>query len=171
MSEAKTCQHIFAPYCEGRITMEVGYGGFKTVPWAWAFDLPQPYTSVGGDPQQLRGDCRRFPMLSDGGIGAIIQNHCYEDFTYEELVPMLNEVWRVLEPGGLFLNNMPYQDRFEAHCAKTGQGLNAAHQNSDFSLENFKSKVVAKSGPWEIEFEEPNHGPYSFLLILRKPLP
>jgi len=38
----------------------------------------------------------------------------------------------------------------------------------DFSLENWNKRVLPATGPWNVIFEEPNHGPYSFLQVIRK---
>ena len=83
-SETSKSKDILAPYCTG-IGMDVGYGGEKVVPTAWAFDLPNPYTCVGEERQQLRGDCRKFPFLCDYALDYIYSSHVLEDFTYGEL--------------------------------------------------------------------------------------
>lgn len=167
VSETSLSRSILAPYCDG-IGMDVGYGGDRVVPHAWAFDMVQPYTKVGQDRQQLRGDCRRFPFLCDGALDWIYQSHLLEDFTYEDLVPIIKEWRRVLKPGGLLITNCPDQQKFLAHCAKTGQGINMAHKEATFSLATFNAKVLAPSGSWETVFEDPNHGPYSWLQVVRK---
>jgi predicted SAM-dependent methyltransferase len=166
-SETDTSRDLLAPYCVG-IGMDVGYGGNKVVPEAWAFDLPQPYTSVGDDRQQLRGDCRSFPFLCDNALDYIYSSHVLEDFTYSDLVSIVGEWRRVLKPGGVMVTNCPDQQRFLAHCSATGQGINEAHKEPDFSLQNFKSRVLAFTGEWEVTFEQDFFGNYSWLLVVRK---
>src|SRR5690348_13347447 len=135
VSETDTCREIIAPYCTG-IGMDVGYGGSKIVPSAWAFDMPRPYTNVGHDRQQLKGDCRDFSFLCAGALDYIFSSHLLEDFSYFELNQIIPEWRRVLRDGGLFITNCPDQQRFVRHCALTGQGLNMAHKEADFSLDS-----------------------------------
>ncbi len=168
VSETSTARHILAKYCEGK-GMDCGYGGDLIAPHAWAFDLaPGPYTNVGNDRQQLRGDCRRFPFLCDGALDFIHSSHLLEDFTYADLVPIMKEWRRVLKVGGVIVTNCPSQQKFLAHCAATGQGVNLAHKEASFSLDTFTVNVLSKTGPWETVFEEPAHGPYSWLQVIRK---
>lgn len=167
VSETDTARHILAPYCKG-VGLDMGFGGSAITPEAITFDMPQAYTSVGKDRQILRGDCRRLPFVCDGSLDWIHSSHLLEDFTYQDLVPILKEWRRCLKPGGLLLTNCPNQSKFLAHCQKSGQGVNLAHKEATFSLETFISEVLNKTGPWKEVFREPNHGPYSFLYICSK---
>jgi ubiquinone/menaquinone biosynthesis C-methylase UbiE len=166
-SETSKSRHLLAPYCVG-IGMDVGYGGEKIVDTAWAFDMPQPYTSVGSHRQQLRGDCRSFPFICDNALDYIYSSHVLEDFTYEELVPIINEWRRVLKPEGLIITNCPDQQRFLAHCAATGQGTNDAHKEADFSLTTFNNNVISQTGPWKTIYEHDEFQEYSWLQVIKK---
>jgi ubiquinone/menaquinone biosynthesis C-methylase UbiE len=166
-SETSKSRHLLAPYCVG-IGMDVGYGGEKIVDTAWAFDMPQPYTSVGSHRQQLRGDCRSFPFICDNALDYIYSSHVLEDFTYEELVPIINEWRRVLKPEGLIITNCPDQQRFLAHCAATGQGTNDAHKEADFSLNTFNNNVLSQTGPWKTIYEQDEFQEYSWLQVIKK---
>lgn len=167
VSEASTCKDILAPYCKG-FGMDMGFGGYATSKDVWTFDSPTPYTCVGKDRQILRGDCRRLPFLCDGALDYFVTHHLLEDFSYDDLVNIIVEWRRCLTVGGLLIVNCPDQKKFLNHCKLTGQGVNLSHKETDFSLENFKSKVLARSGLWEEVFVEPNHGPYSWLTCHRK---
>lgn len=168
VSEADQARPHLAKFCEG-IGFDMGFGGSATVPHAITFDMPQMYCpSISGHTQILRGDCRRLPFVCDNALDYLIQHHLLEDFTYEDLVPIIKEWRRVLKPGGLLICNCPDQMRFVAWCAKTGQGLNLAHKEQDFSLNNFKTRVLEKTGPWEQVFELPDDGKYSWYLVVRK---
>jgi predicted SAM-dependent methyltransferase len=166
-SETSKSRQILAPYCVG-MGMDVGYGGEKVVKDAWAFDMPNPYTCVGEDRQQLRGDCRQFPFLCDNALDYIYSSHVLEDFTYAELENIITEWRRVLKIGGLIITNCPDQQKFLAHCAKTGQGTNDAHKEQDFSLNNFKHRVINRCGDWEVVYEQDNFDNYSWLQVIKK---
>lgn len=170
MSEAATSKHIFEPYAKNRITLELGYGGYRSFPWAWTQDMPVSYTNVGSDSQQLRGDARRLPYIADGAIECLIQCHLLEDWTYEDQVEIMKEHYRILAKGAFYCHNMPDEIAYRKHCRDSGQEhlRNLAHKNEDFSLRNWNEKVIANTGPWEVVFEEPNHGPYSWLQVLKK---
>ena len=167
-SETSTVTDILAPYCVG-IGCDIGYGGKKIVPEAWAFDLPHPYTKVGEDRQQLRGDCRHLSFLCDEALDYLYSSHVLEDFTYEQLRSVILPEWRrVLKHNGLLVVNCPDQQRFLAHCQRTGQPMNLAHKEPDFSLLTFKHEVLDQIGPWINEFVKPEHGAYSWLAVWRK---
>lgn len=168
MSETATARHILAPYCPDPC-LDIGFGGAAITPTAITMDMAQPYCpSLEGHVQILRGDCRRLPFFCDNALASIHSSHLLEDFTYEDLIPILKEWRRVLRPGGLLVTHCPTQQKFLSHIAKTGQGNNLAHKEQDFSLETFKNKALIKSGQWEDVFCEPNHGPYSWLLVSKK---
>lgn len=167
VSETDTCREILAPFCHG-IGIDAGYGGSKITPDAWAFDMPRPYTNVGKERQQLRGDARSFPFLCDGALDYLYSSHLLEDWSYSDLVPMIIEWRRVIKPGGLLVTNCPDQQRFLAHISFTGQGNNLAHVEADMSLRTFRDRVVQHTGEWLEVFVKEEHGPYSWLLVLQK---
>jgi hypothetical protein len=122
--------------------LDVGFGGDPLVEHAITHDMPQPYTKVGEAIQHLGGDCRSLPFKRNT-LNWIYSSHLIEDFTYEELIPMLKEWVNILIPlGGKLLLLAPDQQRFLAHCARTGQPVNDAHKEGDFSLGTFKKKVL-----------------------------
>lgn len=167
ISETSKSRSLLSPYCKG-LGIDVGFGGEKIVPEAWAFDMPNPYTSVGGDSQQLRGDCRSFPFICDNALDYIYSSHVLEDFTYLELIGILTEWRRILKPDGLLITNCPDQKKFLAHCAATGQGTNDAHKEPDFSLQTFKSHVLPSTGNWEVLMEQESFQEYSWLQVIKK---
>ena len=168
MSESATSKDIFAPFIKGmRYGIDAGFGGSSFSANAWTQDQHQPYTQVGQDRQILRGDARSFPYICDEALDFIHSSHLLEDFSYNELHDILSEWRRCLRTDGLLLINCPDQQKFLAHCSETGQPINLAHKEPDFSLESFK-RVLFSIGNWAIDFEEPNHGPYSFLIVARR---
>jgi predicted SAM-dependent methyltransferase len=101
-------------------------------------------------------------------VDGFATHHLLEDFSYDHLRRIIGEWRRVLRPGGVICINCPDQQRFLAHCAKTGQGVNLAHHEQDFSLHNFTTRVIDQTGPWETLLSEDGHGPYSWLLVVKK---
>ena len=169
MSETAQARPDLAPFCEG-LGIDIGFGGDPIVPDAITFDMPQPYTQMGTTTQVLRGDCRSLPFICDHAFDWVYSSHLNEDFTYAQQVAMLVEWRRILKPGGYLITNCPDQQRFVAHCAKTGQPDNPGHKEADFSLETFRSRVLAPTGPWQDVYEKPQAGPYSWYLVVRRPL-
>lgn len=169
MSECAQARPALAKYCKG-LGLEIGAGGEKTVAddSLITMDLPNPYTSVGGVPQILRGHCGDLSGFCDGVVDYIIQHHLAEDFIWSDLEAIVREWRRVLKVGGLCIFNNPTQQKFLAHCAATGQGTNDAHKEADFALETLKANVIDKTGPWEIVFEDADVPPYSFYLVVKK---
>jgi hypothetical protein len=170
MSETAATRDLLAPYCSEPWGLDAGFGGDPIVPHAITFDLPGgSYGAVGKERQILKGDCRDLSCFADGALDWIYSAHLLEDFTYLDLATIIIPEWRrVLRMGGLLVTNCPNQQRFLDHCRRTGQGLNMAHKESDFSLETFERNVLGHTGPWECVFRLPQHGAYSFLLVVRK---
>lgn len=169
MSEAATSREAFAPWFKG-FGIDLGFGGSLCHPNALGMDyVSGSYGAVGQDHQTFRGDVRRLPFLCDNSLDFIHSSHVLEDSHWTQLPEILNEYHRVLKPGARLLINCPDETRYRQHCRDNNAEhlRNMAHANEDFSLENFKSKVVNKSGPWEIEFVKPEHGPYSWLITLK----
>lgn len=168
MSETEKYRHWFLPYTAG-YGIDIGYGGDPLVPHAICFDMPQPYTSVGSAPQHLGGDARKLPF-KDGVLDWVYASHLIEDFTYVDQIPLVKEWLRVLKPGGRLLILAPDQKRFEAHCAATGQGLNLAHKEPDYSLENFKRRVLKLGNIHARIVYEEDFADYSWAIVLEKNL-
>lgn len=169
MSETAAVRDLLAPFCQEPFVVDFGAGGDRIVPHAWAFDLPNPYTKVGSERQQLRGDIRDLSMFADDALDVGYSSHLVEDFPYLTLATVIvPELRRIIRPGGLLITVCPDQQKFLAHCAATGQGVNCAHYESDFSLENFEKNVLFHTGPWECVFRLPQHGAYTWILITRK---
>lgn len=173
MSECATSRHIFAPYCKGKLGLDLGFGGdaFLDEPTCLTFDMPKAYTSVGSDKQILRGDCTELSFICDGALEYVHHCHLAEDFYWKDLREKIVPEWRrVLKVGGLLLTNCPTQEVYLEINRRNGtmDTINLAHKEPDFSLEKWNHHIVANTGPWEVVFEEPSHGEYSWLQILKK---
>lgn len=168
MSETAAARPYLKKYCQEPLGLDIGFGGDAIVPHALTFDQPQPYTNVGGDKQILRGDCRHLSMFCDESLDWIYSAHLLEDFTYGDLIPIIQEWRRVLKPGGLLVTNCPDQKRFKAYIALHNQGDNLAHKEPDFSLQTFRDRVLRHTGPWKVIDEMPDDGKYSWYQVLQK---
>lgn len=170
MSECASSRGIFAPYCVG-LGVEAGFGGAATVPHVLTSDQKTPYTNVGGDKQIFQNDCRDFSFICDGVLDFFIHIHLAEDFHWPELREKIIPEWRrILKPGGLLLTNCPWQQKYLEVNRRNGtmHTINLAHKEPNFGLDTWNSEVMSRTGSWEILFEEPNHGEYSWLQIARK---
>lgn len=169
MSETDTCREIMLQYLQdAEWILDIGFGGSAICNRALTFDQERPYTKTGVDKQLLKGNARDLSMFCDESLDAVYSSHLLEDFSYNELISIIKEWRRVLKPGGLLLTNCPDQQKFLAHCARSGQSVNMAHYEQDFSLQNFRDRVLKFTGEWKEIFVEPNHGPYSWLAIHKK---
>ncbi|HRH82576.1 MAG TPA: methyltransferase domain-containing protein [Thiobacillaceae bacterium] len=60
------------------------------------------------------GDCTSLAQFADGSVAEVYASHVYEHLGFRgELPQALREVWRVLEPGGVFRISVP---DFECLC-------------------------------------------------------
>lgn len=166
MSETALARPILAPYCQG-LGLDLGFGGDAIVPHALTFDMPQKYTTVGGDPQILQGDCRDLGFIRDGVLDFCYSSHLLEDLWFHELEATIREWRRVLKMGGVLVTCCPDQAVYVKHCEKTGQPYNQAHKEPSFSLSTF-TEVVMRTGAWEVVYEDPLVATYSFHSVLRK---
>lgn len=167
-SETAQARSTLAPFCVG-LGLDIGFGGDAIVPGAITFDLPHPYCpSFEGHRQHLRGDCTSLPFICSGAFDWIYSSHLLEDFSYNDLVGVITEWRRILQPGGVLITNCPNQQRFLAHCQATGQSINANHKEQDFSLHAFRDRVLWPTGTWQIIYENPKVDPYSWHLVARK---
>jgi ubiquinone/menaquinone biosynthesis C-methylase UbiE len=117
--------------------LDLGYAGDPITPWSITLDLPTPYQHSGNHPQNLSGDACSLYWFKDGVLDYVYSSHLVEDFTYLQLPSILRDWLRVIKIGGFLVTLACDQPAFIAHCAKTSQGLNLAHKESDFSLETF----------------------------------
>jgi SAM-dependent methyltransferase len=166
-SETSVARPTLAQYCVGK-GLDIGFGGDAITDNAWSFDQPVPYTTVGRDRQIFRGDCRKLSFLCDGSLDFIYSSHLLEDFTYADLIGIISEWRRVLAPNGVLIINCPDQKRFIRHCAETGQSINDAHKEADFSLRTFMDRVLVFAGVWNVIHQKDDVPPYSWHLVLRK---
>jgi predicted SAM-dependent methyltransferase len=168
MSETAAARSVLAPYCVG-MGLDIGFGGTAISPTAICFDMEQMYCpSLEGHRQHLRGDARHLPFICDNAFDYIYSSHLLEDFTYEQLIGVLLEWRRILAPSGVLVINCPDQQRFLAHCGRTGQSINANHKEQDFSFRHFVDRCLVLAGRWDIVFHDADVPPYSWYGVFRK---
>lgn len=163
-SETSKCRARLAAYCTGD-GVDLGFGGDPVNATAVRIDLPEQYGNVGNCPAQLRGDASRLLWFRDGVLDYVFSSHLLEDFRDTESV--LREWLRVLKVGGRLVLYCPDEQRFRAHCERTGQPLNAMHVHEYFSLEHVKI-LLSGIGGTKVLHECPEIDAYSWELVVEK---
>jgi predicted SAM-dependent methyltransferase len=164
VSETSKCRARLAPYCTG-FGVDLGFGGDPITPHAVRVDFGTPYTAVGAQPVQLGGDCSRLHWFRDGVLDFVYSSHVLEDFDDTEAV--LREWIRVLKPGGRLVLFCPDEQRFRAHCARTGQSYNPHHKHAHFSLP-FVKGLLDRIGETRVIYENPDVDLYSWDLVVER---
>lgn len=169
MSETDLARPYVAKYCEG-LGIDIGFGNSAIVPHALTMDLPRgPYCpALGSDKQILRGSAEDLSGFCDCSLNWIYSSHLIEDWLWQDIPKIINEWRRVLKVGGYWITVCPDEPIYRAHCEATGQTYNENHRNPDFTLENFKSRILPATGEWEIVYETPIISTYSWHLVCRK---
>lgn len=164
MSETSLIREAASKYCIGK-GLDLGCGGDKLTPETWGFDMPIPYTHVGNDTIELRGDARNLSFINNNSIDYIFSSHLLEDFPNTEEV--LREWFRVIKPGGLLMLYLPHEMRYRAHCKATGQDYNGAHSVEQMSLD-YILEILKTLGISETVEAVDSHAAYSFFVVARK---
>lgn len=163
-SETSKCRLRLAPYCVG-FGVDLGFGGDPITEHCVRVDFPRPYTFVGRHPVQLGGDCTRLEWFRDETLDFVYSSHLLEDFV--ETRAVLAEWLRVLKPGGHLIIFCPDEQRYRAHCDRTGQRYNEHHVHDDFSLA-FVKRALEGLAPVRVLHENPDIDVYSWELVAEK---
>lgn len=165
-SETAKVRSILAPYCIGD-GLDIGYGGDPIVLHAICCDLKNRYANVGHHPQHLHGGAWELPF-KDKSLNWVYSSHLIEDFAYSEQLLLLWEWQRVIRSGGSLILCAPDQRRYVEWCNANRQNSNEHHAESDFSLANFKSRVLSAMPFLKRECEWDSIVDYSWAIVLRK---
>jgi predicted SAM-dependent methyltransferase len=79
----------------------------------------------------------------------------------------LREWIRVLKIGGKLVIYCPDEQKYRAHCTKTGQGYNYNHMHETFSLKMVKD-IIIQIGNCKIIHEGENIGDYCWEIVAEK---
>jgi len=127
VSETNKHRDIFLPFCTGT-GLDIGFGGDAIVKNAITFDLPNRYSFVGSDIQNIEGDARDLSMFSDNCLDYVYSSHCLEDM--EDTYGVLIEWLRVIKYNGYLCLLLPDEQiyRQRTHCR------NIEHKHENFSM-------------------------------------
>lgn len=139
---------------------------------AGAYRDDNGYTTIDIVPYfnpDLLADARRLP-LKDESIDAIRCWHVLEHIERKFLVELMNELWRVLQPGGKLWVEVPLFPTEDAIADPTHISFFVAGTFDYFTKDDGhdEHRVLYGIRPWEVERREVlNHGK-EIALILRK---
>ena len=167
MSEIIRCRSKLAKYCEG-MGLNLGFSGDPIAPTAITVHLPQSCACPDSHPQNLAGDAVRFHWLSDGSFDYVFSCHLLEDFPPSDTLNIVLELSRVLKPDGHLVLYLPDVQLYRAHCERTGQDYNPAHQNHDLSLAWFEKEVVFNLDNLRVVHSDPLVEECSFEIVVQK---
>jgi ADP-heptose:LPS heptosyltransferase len=159
--EAQKIKYLTVPYTRG-VGLDIGCGSERI--WPHAIGVDRFISEKGAT---LTHDLKRIPIFADGSMDFVFSSHALEDFAEEDTVPLLQEWWRTIRPGGHLVLYLPHED----HYPKIGEhGCNPAH------LRNLNPQNVVDAmnevGPkeWDLLEDEVRSGgdEYSFFQVFRK---
>jgi len=139
-SETSKVRHMVIQYCLGH-GCDIGFGGDKIKKEdCLGIDYAQPYAYTGKDKVDIACDVMKEKIpVADNTFDYVYTSHLIEDFT--DTTKALEEFIRILRPGGSLILVFPDQPKYEAHCIKTGQPLNAYHIHKDMGLAFMQARL------------------------------
>jgi SAM-dependent methyltransferase len=164
-SETSKCRARLAGYCRG-YGLDIGPGGDPITSHAIRVDLESPYSSVGRHPVQLGGDASDLVWFRDKAFDFVYSSHVLEDFI--DTGGVLREWLRVIKEGGSLVLYCPDEQRFRAHCQKTGQPYNPAHKLPHFSFNWVKSHLEQIDPTGHMIHSRPQAEIYSWDLVWQR---
>lgn len=121
------------------------------------------YAGNGEGPNFLQGDARRIP-LKDGAIDIATAFEIIEHLPKKDQAPFVQEIARVLKPGGIAFISFPYRTSFEINkkneTVKSGLGSNPYHlyeplpEEVDQYMADSKFEILGRFG--QIMYSEKN---------------
>ena len=167
-SETSKARPRLSKFCRGN-GIDLGYGGDPIVPSAMTMDLPNPYTKLGGYPQNLAGDARDLYWFKDNVLDYVYSSHLLEDFSSKETAAVLREWLRVIKVDGVLVLYGPDEPTYRACRRERGKVPNPGHKIDNFGLKYVKGVLEQNfRGRYSIVHEIALIDDYSFDLVVRK---
>lgn len=142
-SETNKVRHLVEKFCKGS-GIDIGCGGDKITPSAVGVDLPNPYTSVGNDPIEIRLDIEKENLpFADKSLDFVYSSHLIEDFT--DTSAILKKMIRVIKRGGYLVLVFPDQHIYENSYG----GGNEHHKHAKMGLSFMRLRIL------EIKYKYP----------------
>lgn len=165
-SEGSDIRDIALKYAEGT-GLDIGCGREKIFPFATGIDfktqgdlegLPTTQADFHGGWEEY------FETEVPNSLDYIFSSHLLEDF--DNAYVILDHWVNAIKPGGHIILYLPIEEKFKAHCAKTGQPYNPDHKQNWLGYKDFLDNMNIDS----ITCVEGADGPgiYSFYVVLRK---
>lgn len=162
MSETSSAREYLQRFCQGKVGLDLGFGGDPIRYDAITIDL-NPITRP-----TIIGDASKLHWFSDDSVDFVYSSHLLEDF--DDVGAVLDEWMRVLKPWGNLVLFLPDQKSYVAHCKQHGVTPNQDHKHAGFGLKY----VLLQLGKYVenvVHVESPvTYNPYSFALVVKKPL-
>lgn len=132
-SETSKVRHLVIKFCQGQ-GCDIGFGGDKIKKEnCTGIDYAQPYAYTGKDKVDIACDVMNEKIpVADHTFDYVYTSHLIEDFT--DTRQALEDFIRILKPGGTLILVFPDQQKYEAHCRRTGQTLNTHHIHKNMGL-------------------------------------
>lgn len=139
-SETSKVRHLVINYCQGQ-GCDIGFGGDKIKKEnCTGIDYAQPYAYTGKDKVDIACDVMNEKIpVADNTFDYVYTSHLIEDFT--DTKQALEDFIRILKPGGTLILVFPDQQKYEAHCRRTGQTLNTHHIHKEMGLSFMHSRL------------------------------
>lgn len=169
-SETSRIRQYVIPYCYGK-GVDIGAVGGCGQQSQWECGVKSDSIVVDlrlTRQPSLISDARNIKQISDEECDYVYSSHMLEDLNDEDIIPCLNEWFRILKDNGYMMIYCPVQNVYKRHCEITNQPYNKDHKVEYFSLRYLKNKLKQINYKYEIIKEIPIMNNYSFLLIIRK---
>jgi hypothetical protein len=171
-SETSRIRQYVLPYCYGK-GLDIGAVGGCGEQSNFECGVKSDSIIVDlrkGRTPSIIADARNLKIIIDKSYNYVYSSHLLEDLIDEEIIPTLNEWFRVLKDEGYLIIYCPIQKIYKRHCEITNQILNRDHKVEYFSLRYLENKLKNCNYKYDIIYEIPIVNNYSFLIVLQKRL-
>jgi len=165
-SETSKVRSLVLPYCEG-YGCDIGFGGDKIKKEAIGIDFATPYAHTGKDKVDIACDVINNTIpVNENTYDYVYSSHLIEDFTNTK--QGLEKFIRILKSKGILILVFPDQGKYEAHCKRTGQLLNAYHKHAEMGLQYMLAQVdKIEEITYEVMYQSDCEIDYNVILALK----